>query len=210
MHLTTSRYNEDQRSALLTAREGLERIDPARRREVERAVAPYLSFREEVARFQSAHFSGVCTGRCFTDGTSACCGREGILTFFADVVLNLMVSGRGAADLLLTALAQDRGGSGCVYLSRGGCLWGLKPIVCEMFLCDEAKEKVLAPEPALERRWEELRSREKDFTLPVRPVLFDALEELFIEAGHDSPLMYFHKSPGLVRLKKKHGVVSSI
>jgi hypothetical protein len=30
------------------------------------------------------------------------------------------------------------------------------------------------------------------------------LEALFIEAGFDSPLMYLHRSPGLLRLKARH------
>ena len=40
-------------------------------------------------------------------------------------------------------------------------------------------------------------------TWPDRPVLFDELEKLFIKEGYDSPLMYCHKSPGLLRLKSK-------
>jgi hypothetical protein len=42
------------------------------------------------------------------------------------------------------------------------------------------------------------------YTWPSRPVLFDKLEELFIQEGFDSPIMYFHHSPGLLRLKAKY------
>jgi hypothetical protein len=34
-------------------------------------------------------------------------------------------------------------------------------------------------------------------------VLFDDLESLFIQAGHDSNLMYFHNSPGLLKVKSQ-------
>jgi len=58
----------------------------------------------------------------------------------------------------------------------------------------------------LEHRWQKLQRQEKSFTKPDRPVLFDDLERFFIERGYESPLMFFHHSPGLLRLKKKHNV----
>jgi hypothetical protein len=143
----------------------------------------------------------LCTKKCFTSRSSACCGREGIATFFADVVINALCSTDEQLDLLEQALRQDPGGFKCVYIGKSGCLWRIKPIVCEMFLCDEAKNTVLRPDPVLLRQWEELRVREKEYTWPDKPVLFDELEALFIRAGCDSPLMYFHRSPGLLRIK---------
>ena len=82
----------------------------------------------------------------------------------------------------------------------------MKPIACEMFLCDEIKKEVFADEAGLGREWEILKKREKDFTKPDRPVLFDDLERFFIERGIVNPLMYFHHSPGLLRLKRMHNV----
>jgi hypothetical protein len=169
-------------------------------------MAPYLEFREEVSAFQADNLAGVCTIRCFHDRTSACCGREGIFTFFADVVTNVLLSTEEQIDRLLRRLEEDTGGPDCVYLGDTGCLWRLKPIVCEMFLCEHAKVSVLGENEPLEKRWEDLRRQEKLFTLPDRPVLFDDLESFFLEAGMESPLMYFHRSPGLLRLKAKHGV----
>ena len=55
-------------------------------------IRSYLKFRADVARFQKEHFSDICSQRCFTSQTSACCGREGIITFFADVVINALLS----------------------------------------------------------------------------------------------------------------------
>ena len=56
--------------------------------------------------------------------------------------------------------------------------------------------------------WEEFRQEERLYTWPAKPVLFDELEIIFIEAGFDSPLMYLNRSPGLLRLKAKHGLLS--
>jgi hypothetical protein len=70
-----------------------------------------------------------------------------------------------------------------------------------MFLCDRAKETVLGKDKNLSDRWEALLQDEKQFTWPDKPILFDDLEELFLEAGLKSPLMYCHLSPGLLRVK---------
>jgi hypothetical protein len=43
--------------------------------------------------------------------------------------------------------------------------------------------------------------KEKQFTWPAKPILFDELEELFLQSGLQSPLMYCHLSPGLLRVK---------
>jgi hypothetical protein len=75
-----------------------------------------------------------------------------------------------------------------------------------MFLCEHAKNLVLDNNKALKSQWETFRQRERRYTWPTRPVLFDELEDYFIEAGFDSPLMYFHRSPGLLRLKAKHAL----
>jgi len=171
--------------------------------QLKKRIKPYILFRGEVAAFQELHFSDICTEKCFAGKTSACCGREGIATFFADVVINLLLSSDDEVDALEQTLSNDRGGFKCVYLSETGCLWRLKPVVCEMFLCDFAKESVLGKNDVLRSQWEKLRRREKRYTWPDRPVLFDMLEEVFFRAGYDSPIMYFHHSPGLLRLKSR-------
>lgn len=167
-------------------------------------VRHYMRFRADVARFQREYFSDLCTQNCFTSRTSACCGREGIATFFADVVINILHSSDEEVDALLQTLSEDSGGLNCVYLTDNGCLWQIKPIVCEMFLCQSAKEAILECDDHLRSQWERLRRREKKYTWPRRPVLFDLLEEVFIREGFDSPLMYFHHSPGLLRIKAQN------
>jgi hypothetical protein len=199
-----SEYNRDQSEAIQMVRRQLVRLSRGQMGKLRRRIRSYLQFRYEVADFQKQHFSEVCTEKCFTSQTSACCGREGIATFFADVLINVLLSREQEVDALLQTLSEDTGGFKCVYLSENGCLWQVKPIVCEMFLCEHAKETVLGEDEVMRERWYGLRQREKRYTWPSSPVLFDELEEIFIRAGLDSPLMYFHRSPGLLRIKAKH------
>jgi hypothetical protein len=198
-----SEYSRDQSEAIQMVRRQLGTLSKGQMGKLRRRIRPYLQFRGEVADFQKQHFSEVCTEKCFTSQTSACCGREGIATFFADVVMNVLLSREEEVEGLLQTLSQDTGGFKCIYLGENGCLWRLKPIVCEMFLCEHAKDAVLGGDAALRDQWEKLRQREKRYTWPSRPVLFDELEEIFIGTGCDSPLMYFHRSPGLLRIKAK-------
>jgi hypothetical protein len=198
-----SEYNRDQLEAVRMIRRFREGLSTTARTAFTRRIDSYLEFRADVARFQQKAFAVVCTQKCFASQDSACCNREGIATFFADVLINVLLSSNAEVDALLQALAEDRGGHKCVYLNKSGCLWRLKPIVCEMFLCEHAKEQGFAGGAALVKEWEELRSREKQYTWPDRPVLFDELEGLFIQSGYESPLMYFHRSPGLLRIKAR-------
>ena len=134
---------------------------------------------------------------------SACCSLEGIITYFADMVINVLFSGDREIASLQSALKGEGKNENCIYLSDRGCLWRIKPIVCEMFLCDRAKDEVFGKDPECKKDWEKLKSHRKRFTWPDRPVLFDDLERYFMEAGLSSPLMYFHNSPGLLRVKHK-------
>jgi len=196
-------YNRDQLQALLMVQRHLRGLPASGIDALREMIRPYLLFRAEACSFQERYLSEVCTEKCFTNRTSACCGREGIATFFADVVINTLLSSEEEVHSLFEALSGDQTGFKCVYLGMKGCLWRLKPIVCEMFLCDHAKEILHRKGGDFQRNWEALRSREKEFTWPDRLVLFDELEEIFIGAGIESPLMYFHRSPGLLRVKAR-------
>ena len=201
-----SEYNQQQKEALLMVRQHLSGLPLSQLQRLKQRIRSYLGFREAVASFQMTHFADLCSEKCFTSHTSACCGREGIITFFADVVVNVLLSTQEEIDVLLDILDTDTGGLNCVYLNKTGCLWRAKPIVCEMFLCEHAKNLVLDNNKALKSQWETFRQRERRYTWPTRPVLFDELEDYFIGAGFDSPLMYLHRSPGLLHLKARHGL----
>lgn len=163
----------------------------------------YLEFRRKVDVLLNAHFKEICNQTCYRSRLSACCSREGIITFFADVVINALHASTAEIETMLKVLQRPNTGFKCVYLGDQGCMWRVKPIVCEMFLCERAQHRVFTEKPALQVQWEELNRRKKRFTWPDRPVLFDDLEKYFMDAGHRSPLMYLHNSPGLLRVKRQ-------
>lgn len=132
------------------------------------------------------------------------CSRDGIVSFFADVAVKALISSDTQLDRIMAVLQKPHDGFKCVYLgaSGEGCLWRIKPVVCEMFLCDEAKGEAFQDNPEAGKKWNEIQITRKRFTWPDQPILFDELEQLFIDAGYRSPLMYLHNGPGLLRVKQ--------
>jgi len=88
-----SEYNQQQKDAILMVREHLSQLPESELCWLKKRIKSYLKFRKTVASFQDQHFADICSQKCFTSQTSACCGREGIITFFADVVINALLSG---------------------------------------------------------------------------------------------------------------------
>ena len=171
--------------------------------ELEGTLADYMAFRKDVDTFLAKHFGQICTQSCYKSRRSACCTKEGIITFFADVVINVVRSGRREIEAIFNVLSSPHRGYKCIYLGNDGCLWHVKPLVCEMFLCSQAEGSVFSGNELLQEQWLELKQREKSFRWPDQPVLFDDIEAVFLNAGVSSPLMYLHNSPGLLRVKKK-------
>lgn len=196
-------YHKEQIDALTLVRHHLDSLPVSEQQALRAAVADYLLFRGQVDDFLENHFSEICTRTCYQSRISACCSREGIVTFFADVVVNMLASSHADIDKLQTVLSKPNDGFKCVYLAETGCLWRLKPIVCQMYLCDRAKDQVFGNHPKLEAEWKRLEQKRKRFTWPDRPVLFDELEAYFMKAGCRSALMYLHNSPGLLRVKQR-------
>ena len=197
-----SDYQKEQLRALELVNGYLSGLEAVDMNALKRKLADYLCFREDVDAFLSAHFSDVCTESCYQSRVSACCTREGIITFFADVVVNVAMSHETALQGVFSVLRSPHEGSRCIYLGEKGCLWQVKPLVCEMFLCKKAEDAVLKNNPDLQSEWQTLKNREKTFRWPDQKVLFDDLEQLFLDAGHTSSLMYLHNSPGLLRVKQ--------
>lgn len=198
-----SSYQQEQIGALQMVMEHLQSLSEEDQRALADLIAEYLVFRKNVDEFLSAHLSDVCTLKCYKNCLSACCSKEGIITFFADVVINALVSSEEEMRLLVRVLGETNRGFKCIYLGADGCRWHLKPIVCEMFICDDAQKHIFNSTPEVRQKWEEFKQLKKHFTWPDRPVLFDALEAIFIKAGYTSPLMYLHNSPGLLRVKQR-------
>ena len=168
--------------------------------DLEAQLSAYLAFREDVGRFFGQWFEDICTARCYTSDLSACCAKDAILIFWGDLVVNSLLSTPPEFDRLESAIRQPAWDARCIYLAPGGCSWRIKPIVCDMFLCADAEKKVFGMHPAAKAEWVDLEERKKGFTWPDRPVLFEVLEAIYIDAGSDSSLMHMHKSPGLQRL----------
>ncbi|MGE0084124.1 MAG: hypothetical protein AB7S75_06850 [Desulfococcaceae bacterium] len=195
-------YQTEQMETLTMIRSHFSEMGEAERKKLRASLKDYLAFRADTAAFLAGHFGHLCTRNCYENRMSACCSKDGIITFFADAAVNVLLSSDAQLDALADVLVKTHTGFKCVYLSEKGCLWRIKPIVCEMFLCDSAKAEIFGNNPALKEEWETLEKRRKGFTWPDRPVLFDELEQIFLDAGYRSPLMYLHISPGLLRIRR--------
>ncbi|MGD8991900.1 MAG: hypothetical protein PVI00_10650 [Desulfobacterales bacterium] len=198
-----STYQQEQLEALQMVRSHLRSMSASDRRLLTNMTLEYRLYRQEVNAFLETHLASVCTQKCYQSRLSACCSKDGIITFFADMVTNALVSSRDQIRALIHALQVPNRGYKCVYLGPDGCRWQLKPIVCEMFICEPAQMQVFDPAPAIRQEWEALLRMKKQFAWPDRPVIFDTIETLFIKAGYSSPLMYMHNSPGLLRVKQR-------
>jgi hypothetical protein len=196
-------YQKEQLETLIMVEKACRRLAPRDQARLMAALNDYLHFRTKLSRFLKRHFSSVCNQTCFQSHLSACCSKEGIITFFGDMAVNVALSKPSDIERLQQRLRKENDGQRCIYLGSAGCLWQMKPIVCEMFLCDSAQKEIFAADPALKKKWQAFKKRRKDFTWPDKPVLFDWLEKFFMDAGVRSPLMYLNTSPGLLRVKKK-------
>ena len=195
-------YQKEQIEGLEVVHRHLAGLSGAEKEGLRNLISDYLSYRRRVGKFLAEQFKTVCSAKCFQNRMSACCSRDGIITFFADLAVNALVSDKTDLVRLEAVLRSPHEGGKCVYLASEGCLWRLKPIVCEMFLCDAAKEKVFSDNPSARQQWAEFEQQKKRYTWPDRTVLFDVLEKIFMDAGYHPSLMYFHDSPGLLRVKR--------
>lgn len=202
LQLDISPYNKEQLEALVLIKDYIESLSSDRKATLQNKLKDYLTFRENVSSFFEQNLSTVCFKKCYESNISACCTHEGIITFFADMVINMLCASPAQQINIINKLKKNYAGNKCVYLEKTGCMWQVKPIVCEMFLCDSVKNEIFIQKPDLKKKWEILKQQEKHFKWPDKPVLFDELESIFIAEGFSSPLMYFHNSPGLLRIKQ--------
>ncbi len=196
-------YQKEQIEALRMIRQQLDAMTGSEIDELKTSIADYLEFRAEAAAFLEKHFADICTEKCYRSRLSACCSKDGIIAFFADVAVNVLVSDSNSLDRLEAAIRTPEYPAKCIFLSKSGCLWRIKPIVCEMFLCDEAEKRAFGDKPEVQALWRRFEDKRKGFTWPDRPVLFEYMEKIFMSCGCDSPLMYIHNSPGLSRIRRQ-------
>jgi hypothetical protein len=195
-------YQIEQLESLMMVRRHIEVLGAEGREKLFAGIADYLLFRGRVAKFLEASFAGICTQQCYQSKLSACCSKDGIITFFADMVINTLASNMVERDLMEHAARHPKFDYKCIYLSETGCVWKIKPIVCVFFLCDTAEKMAFDNNPQAVSQWKDLESTKKIYTWPDRPVLFESLERFFMDMGCESPLMYLHKSPGLVKIRR--------
>ncbi len=198
-----SEYNRDQWESFKAIEAAMHALSEDRVAALRSDLEPYLVFRRKLRMFHERFFEPSCMTLCFETHRSACCGFESIFTFFADQVFTYILSKPHERKQLFEALLRPYRSDRCVYLGPKGCVWTLPPISCAMFYCEEVKDRVFGSRPEAAEWWQELRTAERAFTYPDRLVLFEAVENLFQSLGVDSSHMYFHKSPGLLRIKKK-------
>lgn len=205
--LLKEEYNIEQYDAFMTLKSFFEKASDEEIAELKKMIAQYLDFRSETSDFLSKSCAEVCGDICFKTGLSDCCMHEGIITFFADWVVNWLVSTKEDLDRLLKVLFEPFRTDKCVFLGPTGCVWKIKPLNCETFVCKLARTEIFAKNFEAEHIYEEMLAKKKTFSYPDRPVLFDELEKYFIKRGIDSETMYFHKGAGLLMIKRKAGVI---
>lgn len=204
-----SDYNQDQLISYRAIESTLKDLSQNEIAHLKTQIRDYLEFRRALEDFHSTYFLSFCETSCFKTGLSACCSFESIIIFFADQVINFLSSGKEEITEIFRVLEQPNTSGKCVFLSEGGCLWRVRPISCATFFCSRAKKHVFSEHPELESRLMHFQKQEEEYTWPVKPVLFDEIEKYFLKFGVQSPHLYFHKSPGLLRLKARSGIGST-
>ncbi len=200
-------YQNEQLLALSQTMDYLYALSGTEFGELKAEIAHYLEFRNRVEQFLSSHCSHYCTRSCYTRKTSACCSKNGIITFWADVLVNACASEMDQLSALSASIRTPTFDQKCIFLDTLGCRWQVRPLVCAMFLCDPVEKEVMANNVEVRTQWRVLNTQAKSFRWPDRPVLFDTLEKRCMAAGIQSPLMYLNNSPGLLHVKKKAGLL---
>jgi len=209
-HYMMNDYQREQLEALNQVCAKIRFINAIRSDNLSNDIRSYLLFRQQLEAFLSQHFGRYCTQACFENQTSACCSKDGIITFWADVVINVYHSSENQIEALCAVIQKPIYPNKCIYLGANGCQWKIRPLGCALFVCDRVQIEILEQNPELRKQWEQYTTTGRVFRWPDRPVLFDHLEQVFMAAGCRSPLMYLNTSPGLLRIKQKAGLVQNI
>lgn len=201
-------YQQEQWDALKLTQKMLSSLTHNELEQLKNRIHPYLDFRNKVDRFLQIHFADHCSQSCYANRRSACCSKDGIVTFWADVVINTLNSSSSVLLDLEHALINPLYDHKCTYLAANGCCWQVRPLMCVMFLCDDVQASVFQTEHNhLKQQWQTFIDVAKQFRWPDRPVLFDWLETYFMKRGARCSLMYINTTPGLLRIKQKSGLI---
>ena len=107
-------YQKEQLEALDLVRHYLGKIPPGQRENLEEKIQDYLKFRAATASFLSEHFGRLCTRNCYENRMSACCSKDGIIAFFADTVINALLSSDVELNAMEVALGRNNTGFKCM------------------------------------------------------------------------------------------------
>ena len=99
-----SSYQKEQAETLNMVYRHLRTISVQERQRLLSQISDYLLFRDTVDAFLGEHFDNICTQKCYQSNLSACCSRESIITFFGDVVVNVLVSNETEINALAMVL----------------------------------------------------------------------------------------------------------
>jgi hypothetical protein len=113
-----SDYNREQSDAIAMVGRDLTTLSSSELARLRSRIRTYLRFRRDIDHFSQRHFSRICTQKCYQDHYSAYCNREGITTFFAGVVIKVLMSSDEEADRLLQVPSLPNLGLKCVYLGN--------------------------------------------------------------------------------------------
>ena len=109
-------YQNEQFDALQMVRRQLKELPDSERMYLKAKIADYLDFRSRVAGFLATHFTDICTEKCYQSQISACCSKDGIIAFFADVVINALSAGQDSLDKLEKTIQRPEKAFKCIYL----------------------------------------------------------------------------------------------
>jgi hypothetical protein len=216
-----SEYNRDQLLTLQAIHKACGRLPNVEILSLVERLGPYLEFRRQLDSYQSQYFRATCEATCFSTGLSACCGFESIITFFADHVINFLLSTPEENGRILSVLGRPNRTGRCVYLQAKGCLWRWSPISCAMFLCEDAKQTVFTRHPEAAVLWAELREWER-LHYPHNLCCSTIWKRCSVVWGGLSPHVFSYQSgtvapqgrpdlenpPILVRERRRHAVQS--
>ena len=166
-------YQREQLSAWRQIKQALAQMSTREISAMRKEIEDYLCFRKDVDLFLNKHFNNYCTIHCYQNNRSACCSKDGILIFWADLVIDAISSDTHPIENILKTVQAPVHSDKCIYLSHDGCCWQIRPLVCVMFLCDAVQQAVFAQQPEVGRQWEEFCKRARAFRWPDKSVLFD-------------------------------------
>ena len=91
-------YQKEQLEALSLMQGYLANLALDARQALESRIADYLLFRDDVDAFLDAHFSEICTLKCFKSKISACCVFRRKLPPILEITLPLIPSSNSLVD----------------------------------------------------------------------------------------------------------------